>query len=167
LNSAADKSTQFYWKLKTPLGIRILGIAAVVVNLVFIVVAVVAADGDWAIVVPIVAMVAAGVFGVLLALSHIYLSIDTTRIWVGLWPLSARVIPIAELERYSIDEGIRPSAFGGVGFRKAPGNKTAYLWGAGPALELQKTDGESITVVFDNAREAHEALEAIMTRKNL
>ena len=167
LNSAAHESSQSHWKLKTPLGIRILGVAIVIVNLGFIVVAVIAAEGDWAIVVPIAAMVAAGVFGVLLALSYIHISLDATQVQVGLWPLSARVLPIAELESYAMVERVRPSTFGGVGFRKAPGNKTAYLWGAGPGLEFQKTNGESITVVFDNAHEAHEALEAMMTRKNL
>lgn len=166
MNSPAYESTQYHWKLKTPAGIRVLGIAVVLVNLVFIVVAVFAAEGDWAIVVPIAAMVAAGVFGVLLALSHIYISIDATQIRLGLWPLSERVIPLSELERYSIVEGVRPSAFGGVGFRKAPGNKTGYLWGSGTGLELQKTGEESITVVFSDAEETHDIIETIMARKN-
>lgn len=155
-----------HWKLKTPLGIRSLGAAIVLINLVFIVVAVLAAEGDWAILLPIAAMVAAAVFGALLALSHIYIFIDATQVRVGLWPLSARVIPLSELESYSIVEEVRPSSFGGVGFRKAR-NKTAYLWGAGPGLELQKTGGERVTVVFDDAQEAHEALEAVMARKKL
>jgi hypothetical protein len=122
LNSAAYESTQSHWKVKTPLGIRILGAAIVTVNLVFIVVAVVAAEGDWAIVVPIAAMVAAGVFGVLLALSYIHISLDATQVRVGLWPLSARVIPHAELESYAMVERVRPSTFGGVGFRKGVPN---------------------------------------------
>lgn len=137
-----------------------------VVNLAFIVVASFAADGDWGIVLPIVAMVAAAAFGVLLALSHIYISIDTTQVRVGLWPLSTRVISLSELEKYSLVEDVRPSSFGGVGFRKAPGNKTAYLWESGTGLELRKTDGESITVVFSAAQEAHDILETIMARKN-
>lgn len=166
MNSAAYKFTRSHWKLKTPAGIRFLGIAVVAVNLVFIVVAIFAAEGDWVIVVPIVTMVAAGVFGVLLALSHIYISIDATQIRIGLWPLSARVIPLSELERYSIVERVRPSSFGGVGFRKAPGNKTGYLWGSGIGLELQKTGGESITVVFNDAQEAHDILETVVTRKH-
>ncbi|HEY4557109.1 MAG TPA: hypothetical protein VIG82_02845 [Enteractinococcus sp.] len=122
MNSAAHESSQSHWKLKTPLGIRILGAAIVTVNLVFIVVAVVAAEGDWAIVVPIAAMVAAGVFGVLLALSYIHISLDATQVRVGLWPLSARVIPMAELESYAMVERVRPSTFGGVGFRKGVPN---------------------------------------------
>ena len=134
------------------------------VNLVFIVVAVFAAEGDWAILLPIAAMVAAGVFGALLALSHIYIFIDANQIRVGLWPLSARVIPLSELESYSIVEEVRPSSFGGVGFRKAPRNKTAYLWGAGPGLELQKTDGERVTVVFDDAHEARDILDTVVAR---
>lgn len=165
MNSAAYESTHSRWKLETPLGIRLLGVAIVIVNLVFIVVAVVAAEGDWAIVVPIAAMVVAGVFGVLLALSYIYISIDATQVRVGLWPLSTRVTPLSELERYSIVEGVRPSFFGGVGFREAPGNKPAYLWGSGAGLEFQKTDEESITIVFKDVQEAHDILETIMDRK--
>ena len=134
------------------------------VNFVFIVVAVFAAEGDWAILLPIAAMVAAGVFGALLALSHIYIFIDANQIRVGLWPLSARIIPLSELESYSIVEEVRPSSFGGVGFRKAPRNKTAYLWGAGPGLELQKTGGERVTVVFDDAHEAHDILATVVAR---
>lgn len=166
MSSAAYESSQYYRRLETPLGIRVLGIAIVIVNLVFIVVAVSAAEGDWGIVLPIVAMVAAGMFGVLLALSHIYISIDPARVRVGLWPLSARVIPLSELKRYLIVDEVRPSSFGGVGFRKASGNKSAYLWGSGPGLELQTTEGESVTVVFSAAKEAHEMLETVVARKN-
>lgn len=165
MNAEAYESTQSHWKLKTPLGIRVLGIAVVFVNLVFIVVAAFAAEGDWAIVLPIAAMLAAGVFGVLLALSHIYISIDASQVRVGLWPLSARIIPLSKLQRYSIAEEVRPSSFGGIGFRKAPGNKTAYLWKQGTGLELQKTDGESITIVFNDAQEAHDILETVVARK--
>ena len=157
--------SQYHRRLQTPLGIRILGITIVIVNLVFIVVAVSSAEGDWAIVLPIAAMVAAGVFGVLLALSHIYISIDATRARVGLWPLSARVIPLSELKRYLIVDEVRPSSFGGVGIRKASGNKSAYLWESGPGLELQTTEGESVTVVFSAAKGAHDTLETIMARK--
>lgn len=96
MSTAAYESTHYHRKLKTPLGIRVLGIAFVIANLMFIVVGVFAAEGDWLILVPVATMLAAGVFGVLLALSHIFISIDATQVRLGLWPLSARGHPLVE-----------------------------------------------------------------------
>lgn len=69
----------YQWRPTTPVGIRILGIAIVVVNLVFLVVALTAAEGDWLIIVPIAAMIAAGILGLLLARSYWYPSSRPVR----------------------------------------------------------------------------------------
>lgn len=158
-----DRNDQSYqWRPTTPVGIRILGIAIVVVNLVFLVVALTAAEGDWLIIVPIAAMIAAGVLGLLLARSYMYLSIDPGMIHVGLWPFSKRTIRFAQLKVYTLVPHVRPSAFGGTGVRKTSGQQIAYLWEAGPGLELQKTDGETLTIVFDEARHASSVLDSLL-----
>lgn len=154
------------WAPKTPLWIKALGIFIVAVNLVFIVVALGAANGDWAILIPIAGMLAGMLLGALLVFSHVFISINSTQVRAGLWPLSERVFPISQLERYSVLTKVKPSSFGGVGFRKAPGNRTGYLWNAGVGLELQKADGESITIVFDEAEEASQILDSLIGQSN-
>lgn len=158
-----DRNVQSYqWRPPTPVGIRMLGIAIVVVNLVFLVVALTAAEGDWLIFLPIAAMIAAGVFGLLLARSYMYLSIAPGMIHVGLWPFSKRSIRFAQLKTSTLVPHVRPSAFGGTGVRKTSGQQIGYLWEAGPALELRKTDGETLTIVFDEARQASLVLESLL-----
>lgn len=154
------------WNPKTPLWIKSLGIFIVAVNLVFIVVALDAANGDWAILIPIAGMLAGALLGALLMFSRIFISIDTTQVRTGLWPLSERVFPISQVERHSVLPNVKPSSFGGVGFRKAPGNRTGYLWNAGVGLELQKADGESVTIVFDEAEEASRILDDLIWQSN-
>lgn len=160
---ATDRNDQSYqWRPTTPVGIRILGTAILVVNLVFLVVALTAAEGDWLIIFPIVAMIAAGVLGLLLARSYMYLSIAPGMIHVGLWPFSKRSIRFAQLKAYNLVPHIRPSEFGGTGVRKTSGQQIGYLWEAGPGLELRKTDGETLTIVFGEARQASAVLDSLL-----
>lgn len=140
------------------MGIRLLGVAIVVVNVVFIIVGILAAQGDWTILIPIAAMIAAGVLGVLLALSYIYISITATAVQLGLWPLSGRVIRLSNVVNYAFVPDVRPSSFGGVGFRKTVDNRSAYLSGRGPGIELHTSDGETITLVLEEATEVIEVL---------
>lgn len=156
-----NKSTSFYWNSKTPVGIRLLGVAITFLNFAFIIVVILAAEEfDLLLALTIISMAAFGSLGILLALSHIYLSVDTKAIHAGLWPLSKRTVPVADL-RYDYIQDIRPSSFNGVGFRGASGNRTAYLWGRGPGLELHTAGGESVTVVFEDAAEAARVLEDV------
>src|SRR5690625_6176636 len=87
------------------------------------------------------AMALAGLFGLALASSRIYLSLDPQALRVGLWPFSHRVIQLSDIVQHEI-VAVRPSTFGGVGFRKTPGKKTGYLWEAGPGLEIHTRDGD-------------------------
>lgn len=108
-------------------------------------------------------MVLAGLFGLVLAASRIYVSLDPQELRVGLWPFSHRVIQLSDIVQHAMVE-VRPSTFGGVGFRKAAGNKTGYLWEAGPGLEIVTRDGEVLTVAFPKASEAHAELTVLLQR---
>ena len=153
-------SGDYFWKLNTPFGIRALGIGIAVVNFVFILVLFLSVDaGLFTLLLTTLSMTVVGIFGIFLALSYIYLSIDAGHLRTGLWPISRRVVPLASLTEHFHVKDVRPSSFGGVGFRKAPGNKTAYLWGRGPGLEVRTVPGETITVVFEQADQAVHILD--------
>lgn len=157
---ARDAAHSHFWKLKTPFGIRALGIGIALVNVVFILVLILGEDlDDFMLLLTMFSMAVVGIFGVFLALSYIYLSIDAGYLRTGLWPISKRVVPLAILTEHFYVKDVRPSSFGRVGFRKAPGKKTAYLWGRGPGLEIRTASGESITVVFEKADQAVRILD--------
>lgn len=77
-NPSSNKtSDNHFWKLKTPFGIRALGIGIAVVNVVFILVLLLGVDVDsFPLLLTILSMTVTSIFGIFLALSYIYLSID-------------------------------------------------------------------------------------------
>lgn len=75
------------------------------------------------------------------------------------------MVPLTSLTEHFYVKDVRPSSFGGVGFRKAPGKKTAYLWGRGPGLEVRTESGETITVVFEKSDQAVRALDETTENK--
>ena len=160
-NATSDQySEHHFWKLKTPLGIRALGIGIAVVNVVFILVLLLTVDAvPFTLWLTILSMTVVAIFGMFLALSYIYLWIDASHLGTGLWPISKRVVPLASLKDHFYVKDVRPSSYGGVGFRKAAGKKTVYLWGRGPGLEVRTESGETITVVFENADQAVQILD--------
>lgn len=158
--SSYNTNSNNAWKLKTPFGLRALGVGIAVVNFMFILVLFLSVDADpVALWLTILLMTVVGVFGTVLAWSYIDLSIDASHLRAGLWSISKRVVPLASLQEYFHVKDVRPSSFGGVGFCKAQGNRTAYLWGRGPGLEVRTVAGETITVVFDKVDEAVHVLD--------
>src|SRR5699024_5933020 len=153
VNAGGNTESKYSWRAKTPVGIQILGSAITLINLVFIVVAAFAADGDWMIILPIVGMLAAAVFGVLLARSRIYFTLDGQTIRLGLWPLASRIIPLRDIEHWSYVATIEPRIFGGVGFRRTSGGNVGFLWGPGQGIEIRTVAGRSVSIVLEDAAE--------------
>jgi len=151
------------WRPTTPFWLRLFGIVLFGINAVLFVVLTLTADAGVLLWMTLAAMALAGLFGLALASSRIYLSLDPHALRVGLWPFSHRVIQLSDIVQHEI-VAVRPSTFGGVGFRKTPGKKTGYLWEAGPGLEIHTRDGEVITVAFAKAPEARAALTAALER---
>lgn len=164
MNAGGNTESKYSWRAKTPVGIQILGSAITLINLVFIVVAAFAADGDWMIILPIVGMLAAAVFGVLLARSRIYFTLDGQTIRLGLWPLASRIIPLRDIEHWSYVATIEPRIFGGVGFRRTSGGNVGFLWGHGQGIEIRTVAGRSVSIVLEDAAEVRSALEEIAPR---
>lgn len=79
-------------------------------------------------------------------------------------PLSKHAVALQDVQDVSYVPDVRPSAFGGVGFRKIPGNSVGYLWGGGPAVEVRSDTGQSVTVVFDQADQAAQLLHKVTDR---
>lgn len=104
-----------------PRGIRALGAGIAVVNVVFILVLLLSVDADFfTLLLTILSMTVIEIFGIFLALSYIYLSIDAGHLHTGLWSISQREVPLASLAEHFHVKDVSPSVFD-VGFRKALG----------------------------------------------
>lgn len=141
-----------------PVGIRVLGAVIVIACLGGAILGLTAADGDWAILVPLAGMLVGAALGVAVGISHIAVSVDEGQVTVGFWPLYRRTLTHDEITSFEFVENVRPVSFGGIGYRRVPGGRIGLLWSGGPGVEIVTTGGQHITVVLDDAAKLHEAL---------
>ena len=141
----------FRYRQSAPAGIKALGVVIAAACLVFIVVAAAAADGDWAIFVPILGLLAGTGLGVGIALSNLYVSVRHGQLTFGISPLWQRTLDLKDITAVERIDQVSPAAFGGIGYRRVPGKKTGLLWNGGPGVVIRTSADESITIVLDNA----------------
>ena len=140
----------FRYRQSAPAGIKALGVVIAAACLGFIALAAAAADGDWAILVPILGLLVGAGLGVGIALSHLYVSFQGDRLTFGLSPLWERSLALKDITAVERVDQVTPATFGGIGYRRVPG-KTGLLWAGGPGVVIRTSADESITIVLNKA----------------
>lgn len=88
--------------------------------------------------------------GVFIAIGKVKLSIDSTHIKYGLFPLPMRKIEFKKIVKYDIIEISAFSDFLGIGLRSSKKYGTGYITDTKYALFFEKENGAKVTVSLKN-----------------
>lgn len=148
----------FEYIVPAPVGVKVLGWSICLLCVFFIVLVLIVERADSAVWVPVIGLAFGGGTGVFVAMSHIYMKSKDGTIKYGLWPLLSRVVAFHDIRLVDEVADVSPVSFGGIGYRRVPGNKLGLLWSRGPAVAIHTNDGGSVTMVTENATELAEDL---------